>query len=88
MKTLFNDGWEFTKQPLHTTYEAIMEKQKEFEPVGLPHDWLIYQTGNLYEDSTGWYRKRFVWSKQEKELVFLRFDGIYMDSKVYVNGKR
>lgn len=36
MKTLFNDGWEFTKQPLHTTYEAIMEKQKEFEPVGLP----------------------------------------------------
>ncbi|MFR5335766.1 MAG: glycoside hydrolase family 2 TIM barrel-domain containing protein, partial [Blautia producta] len=88
MKTLFNDGWEFTKQPLHTTYEAIMEKQKEFEPVGLPHDWLIYQTGNLYEDSTGWYRKRFVWSKQEKELVFLRFDGIYMDSKVYVNGKK
>ena len=87
MKTLFNDGWEFTKQPLHTTYEAIMEKQKEFEPVGLPHDWLIYQTGNLYEDSTGWYRKRFIWSKQEKELVFLRFDGIYMDSKVYVNGK-
>ena len=88
MKKLFNDGWEFTKQPLHTTYEEIMEKQRDFQPVGLPHDWLIYQAGNLYEDSTGWYRKRFVWSKQEKELVFLRFDGIYMDSKVYVNGKK
>ena len=48
MKKLFNDGWEFTKQPLHTTYEEIMEKQRDFQPVGLPHDWLIYQAGNLY----------------------------------------
>lgn len=87
MKKLFNDGWEFTKQPLHTTYEEIMEKQRDFQPVGLPHDWLIYQAGNLYEDSTGWYRKRFVWNRGEQELVFLRFDGIYMDSKVYVNGQ-
>ena len=31
--------------------------------------------------------RRFVWNKGEKELVFLRFDGIYMDSKVYVNGQ-
>ena len=87
MKKLFNDGWEFTKQPLHATYEEIMEKQRDFQPVGLPHDWLIYQAGNLYEDSTGWYRKRFVWSREEQELVFLRFDGIYMDSKIYVNGQ-
>lgn len=87
MKKLFNDGWEFTKQPLHTAYEAMAEKQEAFRPVGLPHDWMIYQAGKLYEDSTGWYRKRFVWNRQEKELVFLRFDGIYMDSKVYVNGK-
>ena len=34
MKKLFNDGWEFTKQPLHTTYEEIMEKQKEFPTSG------------------------------------------------------
>lgn len=87
MKQLFNDGWEFTKQPLHTTYEEMTEKQKDFSPVGLPHDWLIYQAGNLYEDSTGWYRKRFFWKRQEKERVFLRFDGIYMDSKIYVNGQ-
>ena len=32
------------------------------EPADLPHDWLIYDTKNPYEDSIGWYRKKFVYS--------------------------
>ena len=28
----------------------------------------------------------FVRTKEEKGLVVLRFDGIYMDSRIYVNG--
>ena len=32
------------------------------QPADLPHDWLIYDTKNLYEDSIGWYRKKFVYS--------------------------
>lgn len=83
---LFNDGWEFSRQPLHTTFSEMKEREQMFSPVGLPHDWLIYDTNHLYEDGTGWYRKRFVLEKKEQELVFLRFDGIYMDSRVYVNG--
>ncbi|MDO4297695.1 MAG: glycoside hydrolase family 2 TIM barrel-domain containing protein [Lachnospiraceae bacterium] len=83
---LFNDGWEFSRQPLHTTFEEMAEKEEMFAPVGLPHDWLIYDTDHLYEDGTGWYRKYFRWNRQEDELVFLRFDGIYMDSRIYVNG--
>lgn len=82
---LFNDGWEFAEQPLHTTLEEINAKQDIFKPVGLPHDWLIYDTGDLYRDSTGWYRKRFTWKKEADRQTFLRFDGIYMDSKVFVN---
>ena len=88
MRTLFLQGWEFSKQPLHTDYEEMERRTWEFEVVGLPHDWLIEQTDNLYQDSTGWYRKTFLWKKKQSERVFLEFDGIYMDSKIYLNGSQ
>ncbi|WP_230397925.1 glycoside hydrolase family 2 TIM barrel-domain containing protein [Novisyntrophococcus fermenticellae] len=85
---LFNDGWEFSKQPLHTDLEVINQRREAFLPVGLPHDWLIYDTEHFYEDGTGWYRKTFYWKPEENQRVFLRFDGIYMDSTVYVNDRK
>ena len=57
MRKLFNDGWEFSKQRPGSDIPGLAEAR--FERVNLPHDWLIYQTGDLYEDSTGFYRKRF-----------------------------
>lgn len=81
-KTLFNDGWEFAKSGLQTTEYAGLS----FEPVDIPHDWLIYNTLDLYEDSIGWYRKKFRYTEDDKQLL-LCFDGIYMDSSVYVNGQ-
>ncbi|MCI5647948.1 MAG: DUF4982 domain-containing protein [Fusicatenibacter sp.] len=83
---LFNDGWEFTRQPLHTPMEQL--KEEDFAPVGLPHDWLIYQGKALYEDGTGYYRRHLEFHGQEQQKVLLRFDGIYMDSKIYVNGQK
>ena len=55
--------------------------------VKLPHDWLIYDTGNLYLDSTGWYRKSFELEKESGRRYLINFDGVYMDSTLYVNGK-
>lgn len=81
----FNDNWEFAKMPLHTTLEEINQCREVFAPVGIPHDWLIYDTDHLYQDATGWYRKTFSWICQEDQMVFLRFGGIYMDSRIYVN---
>lgn len=80
MKALFNDSWEFAKSNLDVTDCTSLK----FEPVDLPHDWLIYDTSNLYENSIGWYRKRFTCSKDYQQ-VLLCFDGVYMDSTVYVN---
>ena len=77
---LFCDGWEFSKNPIGTEYIDA----KDWHSVDIPHDWLIYQTKNLYETSTGWYRKRFLAHKDRRTAV--RFEGVYMDSKVYVNG--
>jgi beta-galactosidase len=81
-KILFIDGWEFAKSSL----EATDSTNLTFKPVVLPHDWLIYNTLNLYENSIGWYRKKFTW-KNEADKILLCFDGVYMDSTVYVNQK-
>lgn len=85
---LFNDGWEFSLQPLFTTIEEVKKHPESFRPTGLPHDWLIYQGTDLYADGTGWYRKVFSYVPDQDEIVFLRFEGVYMDSAVYVNGKK
>ncbi|MCA0753568.1 DUF4982 domain-containing protein [Paenibacillus sp. N4] len=81
-KTLFNGGWEFAKSGL----EAADSKALTFEKVDLPHDWLIYDTLNLYENSIGWYRKRFTHALNGGQLL-LCFDGVYMDSTLYVNDR-
>ena len=80
-KKLFCDGWEFSKQSFGTEYSDDFDWKK----VDIPHDWLIYDTKNLYETSTGWYRKIFDHTKSDA-VVLLRFEGVYMDSAVYING--
>ena len=81
-KILFNDGWEFAKSGLEVADSSLLT----FNSVDIPHDWLIYNTLDLYENSIGWYRKRFTYEKGESQLL-LYFDGVYMDSTLYVNGK-
>src|SRR5699024_11236789 len=34
---------------------------------------------------SGWYRKTFVYDKKDHQQIYLCFDGVYMDSSVYVN---
>jgi beta-galactosidase len=81
-KTLFNNGWEFAKSSLEVTDCSALK----FEHVDLPHDWLIYNTLNLYENSIGWYRRKYQCAKEHKQTL-LYFDGVYMDSTLYVNGR-
>ena len=111
-RTLWNDNWYFAKTELGVEWEDRALWEREMQPVDLPHDWLIYDTKNLYEDSIGWYRKRFVYSASGTKCtgevlqtlqgqtdsetcnvhticdncVILRFEGVYMDSTIYVNG--
>lgn len=87
-RQLFNEGWEFTKQPLDTPLEEVNKRSESFTSVELPHDWLIYNTNDLYENSTGWYRKKFYLEKELDTRYLLRFDGVYMDSTIYVNDQK
>jgi beta-galactosidase len=82
MKKLFNDNWEFAK-----TDVASRTPPPTWQPVKIPHDWLIYDVKNLYETSCGWYRKRFTLDFSPKKSYRLYFDGVYMDCTVYVNNE-
>lgn len=85
----FNGGWQFAKLPLHTDYASAMSGGVAWTRVDLPHDWLIHDSRNLYENGEGWYRKSFEWSEKEAASdirASLRFEGVYMNSMLYVNG--
>lgn len=86
MERLLNDGWEFVKLPPEGDVSATPEG--EWRPVALPHDWLIGQVEDLYEDGDGWYRRALTVPEDFADHVWLlRFDGVYMDCDVLVNGR-
>lgn len=88
MKCLWNDGWSFLRTEPETELSEVVMRRRDFVPVDIPHDWLIYDSERLYEDGTGWYRKVFEWKEEREKRAFLVFEGIYMDSAVYVNGNK
>ena len=85
MKRLYNDNWKFLKSPVGTTFDEAKERLGDFVSVEIPHDFLIEDAHNLYADATGWYLNHF--EAPEGRRLFFVFDGIYMDSIVYINGK-
>ncbi|WP_168119619.1 glycoside hydrolase family 2 TIM barrel-domain containing protein [Paenibacillus sp. HB172176] len=86
--TLFNNDWQFSKLPLHSDLETAAGGSIDWTPVTVPHDWMIYQSHDLYESGEGWYRKRFELGGFEPGTRFsLRFEGVYMNSTIYVNGQ-
>jgi len=82
---LFNDGWTFAKSTLDTQHWQTLT----FAPVEIPHDWLIADTKNLYEDGIGWYKRILTadanWEAEGVRKLMLQFEGVYMDSTLYVN---
>ena len=77
MERLFNDGWSFRKG-----------SEGPWAVIDLPHDFLIHQAENLYESCDGWYRRDLnVPEEWLDKRVILRFDGVYMDCDVLLNGE-
>lgn len=86
MQRLLNDAWFFAKLPLGSEREDALSA--DFQPVDLPHDFLIGNVADLYENCDGWYRRTLeVPAMQPEQVWLLRFDGVYMDCDVLVNGQ-
>lgn len=77
----------------------------KWRKIDLPHDWSIEDlkgtnspfnvdaisqaNGGFTTGGTGWYRKIFSISPQEKnKKIHLQFDGVYMNATVWVNGRQ
>lgn len=86
MRRIWNDGWEFSLSAIDGPLTD------NWKPVTLPHDWLIYDTSDLYRDGYGRYRKRFEINldriRSSGSHVFVVFDGVYMDSAYFLNGEQ
>ena len=83
---LFKDGWQFCLCDIGTELSAL--PGRHWYDVELPHDWLINDTSKLYETGEGWYRRSLPCSAEQLSgRVLLNFDGVYMNSTLFVNGK-
>ena len=98
MRKLFNDNWTFGLYTTDATAEELLSaseshRKEDFSPVDLPHDWLIRNARDLYGDGIGCYKKTFTVDLHEgtyplqNPRFFLRFEGVYMDSRCYLNGR-
>lgn len=91
MKKRLNDGWQFCKFPLETSMEEIFSTEC-WEAVDLPHDWMIYDTENLYEQAVSCYKKILskedLLSEPSTRKVWLNFEGVYMDTTIYLNRRQ
>lgn len=92
----WNSNWRFNLQD-NSEAKNVNFNDKAWANVTLPHDWSIDSDfkkdaamGNesaYLPAGTGWYRKTFNMPKEwEGKIVKLMFDGVYYDSKVFVNG--
>lgn len=86
MKQLFNDNWFFHKEPLETTIETFYQTD-DWQPVDLPHDWMIYDSTDLYAQGVSCYRKTFTVEDPGTDRLSLLFEGVYMDNTIYLNGE-
>lgn len=84
-KKLFIDNWSFAEFDLDASLEDCVASDT-FKPVDIPHDWMIYHVEDLYKNSIGFYKKSFNLCPVENHSYFLYFEGVYMNTKVYING--
>lgn len=90
MRQLFNDGWTFLKLAKEAVITDGYKAIESFIPVRLPHDFAIEKFETFYEDAKGFYRKVYNFSennseKNNSDRIILYFDGVYMDTEVYIN---
>lgn len=94
--TSFNSGWKFSlESDVQPGVSDPEFNDRSWRQLDLPHDWAI--EGDFSQDNpsgpgggalpggVGWYRKQFRIRNLDCRYK-IEFDGIYMNSSVYVNG--
>lgn len=95
-RRLIDEGWQFT-QTDSVKMSWFGYNDKTWRTLDLPHDWAIEgdfmatapsgASGGALPGGIGWYRKHFNVTKADKgKKLFIDFDGVYMNAKVWING--
>jgi len=96
-KQLFNSDWRFS---LGDSSENSLPNfdDNNWRKLNLPHDWSIEGKseknnpsegdGGFYPMGKAWYRKTFsVPTEWKDQKITIYFEGVYMNSEVFINGK-
>jgi beta-galactosidase len=92
----FNAGWRFLLGDAAEYSESGFD-DAAWRLLEVPHDYSIETTpredsragrgGGYLDAGTAWYRKSFTLPQADGQRTFIHFDGVYMDSSVWLNGK-
>jgi beta-galactosidase len=92
----FDLGWKFHLGDVSGAQGATFD-DSSWTSLDVPHDWSISLAfnqssaasygGGYLDGGLGWYRKTFTLpASSSGQRVMVQFDGVYMDSTVYMNG--
>jgi len=85
-ETLFCGGWLFARSDISAALNDFAPADAEWQPVDIPHDWVIGDAHKFTQSSAGWYRKTFEHQVCGGQRTIIKFEGVYMDSALFVNG--
>jgi len=92
----FDEGWRFWLGDDQSAKQINFD-DTNWQTLNLPHDWSIEgpvnpppngeRNGGYFSHGIGWYRKSFISPADTLKKVVIEFDGIYMNSEVWINGQ-
>ncbi|HZL16305.1 MAG TPA: glycoside hydrolase family 2 TIM barrel-domain containing protein, partial [Polyangia bacterium] len=94
--TSFDDGWKFHLGDVTSAQQTTFD-DSSWRSLSVPHDWSAELSfnknspagygGGLLDGGVGWYRKTFTLdSSYSGQKIRIEFDGVYMNSQVWING--
>lgn len=94
---LLNSDWKFILHDESRAYEVDFDDSK-WRLLDVPHDWAFEKgysedapqkdNGGYAAGGIGWYRKSFSLDRTDcsSHRIYIDFDGVYMNSEVWING--
>jgi beta-galactosidase len=92
----FDTGWRFWLGDDPAARQPGFD-DTSWRTLDVPHDWSIEaavnkppegeHNGGFFSHGIGWYRKSFTLPPDDGKQVVIEFDGVYMNSEVWINGQ-
>ena len=91
-----DEGWRFQLGDEPRAAQPVFD-DTAWRTLDVPHDWSIEgvfstppageNNGGYFPHGIGWYRKTFALAADASRKVVVEFDGVYMNSEVWINGR-